>query len=194
MIRQLRGQALRITTPLGTDLQLRVTERSWIHKNDGRMDRARAAEARSVRDRQMELPAGALRLIPDAEVAEGQLVVPRWGGGEDVRFEFQRGRIVRVSARAGEDRVLKAWTAETGDKDRVAELVIGMNPKLPVSGPGGRPPYYGYGAGVLRVALGDNWESGGTNRSSMEAWFYITDATIAAGVTTVVKNGQLVLP
>ena len=194
MIRQLRGRRLRITTPLGTDLHLRVTEQSWIHKNDGRMDRARAAQARSVRDRQMELPAGALRFIPDADFAEGRLVVPRWGGGEDVQFEFRQGRIVSVMARTGQHRVLEAWTRETGDKDRVAELVIGMNPKLPAVGPGGRPPYYGYGAGVLRVALGDNWESGGLNRSSMEAWFYITDATIVAGDTPLVKDGRLILP
>jgi hypothetical protein len=90
--------------------------------------------------------------------------------------------------------VVEAWARETGDKDRVAELVIGMNPRLPASGPGGRPPYYGYGAGVLRVALGDNWESGGSNRSSMEAWFYLTDATIVAGDTVLVKDGRLVLP
>ena len=194
MIRQLRGQRLRITTPLGTDLQMVVSAQSWIHKNDGRMDRARAAQARSVRDRQMELPAGALRFIPDVQSVGGRLVVARWGGGEDVRFDFSNGRITTVSARAGEERVVEAWARETGDKDRVAELVIGMNPRLPASGPGGRPPYYGYGAGVLRVALGDNWESGGSNRSSMEAWFYITDATIAAGDTVLVKDGRLVLP
>jgi leucyl aminopeptidase (aminopeptidase T) len=193
MIAQLRGRALRITTALGTDLRLRVTTESWIHKNDGRMDRARAAQARSVRDRQMELPAGALRFIPDVDSAEGVLAVPRWGGGEDVRFEFRKGRVVSVTARTAQDRVLEAWKRETGDKDRVAELVIGMNPKLPATGPGGRLPYYGYGAGVLRVALGDNWESGGTNRSSMEAWFYITDATIEADDTVLVQAGRLVL-
>jgi leucyl aminopeptidase (aminopeptidase T) len=194
LIRHLRGQRLRITTPGGTDLQLTVTPQSWIHKNDGRMDRARAAQARSVRDRQMELPAGALRFIPEVQSVEGQLVVPRWGGGEDVRFEFGAGRVVKLSARSGEERVLEAWARETGDKDRVAELVIGTHPKLPATGPGGRPPYYGYGAGVLRVALGDNWESGGSNRSSMEAWFYITDATLVAGGTVLVKDGRLVLP
>jgi hypothetical protein len=157
------------------------------------MDRERAAQALSVRDRQMELPAGALRFIPDVDFAEGQLVVPRWGGGEGVTFEFREGRVLAVRARTGEDRVLKAWAGETGDRDRVAELVIGMNPRLPSLGPGGRPPYYGYGAGVLRVALGDNWESGGRNRSSLEAWFYITDATIVAGETTVVKDGRIVV-
>lgn len=194
IIQRLKGQALRITTPLGTDLRVRVANDSWFHKNDGRMDRERAAQARAVRDREMELPAGALRFIPDVTTAEGRLVVPAWGGGQHVTFEFRGGRIVSVTARTNADRVQAAWARETGDKDRVAEMVIGTNPKLPALGPGQRPPYYGYGAGVLRIALGDNWESGGTNRSSLEAWFWFTDATIVAGETPVVKDGRLMVP
>jgi hypothetical protein len=56
------------------------------------------------------------------------------------------------------------------------------------------PPYYGYGAGVLRIALGDNWESGGANRSSLEAWFWFDDATITAGNVHLVDAGRLVFP
>ncbi|MGH9336296.1 MAG: hypothetical protein ACRD21_21375, partial [Vicinamibacteria bacterium] len=154
----------------------------------------RAAKARSVRDREMELPAGARRFIPDVDSVEGALVVPAWEGGEKVHFAFRAGRIVSVAAEKHQEKVLAAWNAETGDKDRVAEMVIGTNPKLPATGPGNRPPYYGYGAGVLRIALGDNWESGGRNRSSMEAWFWFPDVTITAGETALVKEGKLVLP
>jgi hypothetical protein len=100
---------------------------------------------------------------------------------------------VRVTAAEGQAAVDAAWARETGDKDRLAELVVGFNPRLPAEGPGGRLPYYGYGAGVLRIALGDNWESGGANRSSLEAWFYLTNATVAAGETTIVQDGRLVL-
>jgi leucyl aminopeptidase (aminopeptidase T) len=193
IIAQLKGNLLRITTPAGTDLRISVPQTAWFHKNDGRMTRQRAAQARSVRDREMELPAGALRFIPDINSVEGLLVVPSWGGGEQVRFEFKGGRIINVQARTNQERVLEAWARATGDKDRLAEMVIGVNPKLPAQGPGRQPPYYGYGAGVLRIALGDNWESGGANRSSLEAWFYLTDATITAGGTEVVKDGRLVL-
>jgi hypothetical protein len=100
---------------------------------------------------------------------------------------------VKVSAKVNEDQVLQAWARETGDKDLLAEMVIGMNPRLPGKGPGPRVPYYGYGAGVLRIALGDNWESGGANRSSLEAWFWFTDATITAADTPLVEAGRLVL-
>jgi len=125
---------------------------------------------------------------------EGVLAVPAWAGGENVRFEFQAGRVTKVSAAKGQDRVQQAWDRATGDKDKIAELVIGANPKLPSKGPGRMPPYYGYGAGVLRIALGENWESGGSNRSSLEAWFWLTDTTITAGDTPIVQAGKLVLP
>jgi leucyl aminopeptidase (aminopeptidase T) len=194
LIGAMKGKTLRISTPLGTDLRVPVAETSWFHKNDGRMDRERAALARGVRDREMELPAGALRFIPDIDSVEGKLVVPRWAGGEEVTFQFRAGRVRAVNARVGQDKVLQAWEAATGDKDRIGEMVLGTNPKLPGRGPGRMPPYYGYGAGVLRIALGDNWESGGTNRSSLEAWFYFSDTTIAAGDVNLVEQGHLVLP
>ena len=192
-MRALKGREMRITTPLGTDLRIQVRQDSWFHKGDGKMDRARAAQARAVRDREMELPAGALRFVPDITTTEGQLVVDRWGGGELVTFSFKQGRVVTVTAKTGQNAVTAAWARETGDKDRVAELVLGMNPKLPHEGPGGRLPYYGYGAGMLRIALGENWESGGTNRSSLEAWFYLGDATITAGEIAITTAGQLIL-
>ena len=123
----------------------------------------------------------------------GQEFSVTYPGGQQVTFAFKDGRIVSVIAKSGQDAVDAAWTRATGDRDRIAELVLGMNPKLPHTGPGGRLPYYGYGAGMLRIALGDNWESGGANRSSLEAWFYLSDATVIAGTTTLVKDGRLVI-
>ena len=193
IIGAMRDREIRITTPFGTDLRMHIPTDAWFHKNDGRLDRAKAARARSVRDRQMELPAGALRFIPDVTSVGGVLAVPSWRGGRNVRFTFRNGLVTSVSAEENEQAVRDAWRSETGDKDRIAELVIGTNPVLPIHGPGTRPPYYGYGAGALRIALGENWESGGTNRSSMEAWFYFTDASVSAGDVRIVRDGELVL-
>jgi leucyl aminopeptidase (aminopeptidase T) len=90
LIAALSDQVLQITTPAGTNLRVRAGTR--FHKGDGVMDRQRAATARAVRDREMELPAGALRFIPAVTTTEGILIVPAWGGGENVRFEFHGGR------------------------------------------------------------------------------------------------------
>jgi len=194
VIAVLKDAQVRITTPSGTDLRMRVPREAWFHKNDGRLDRTRAALATSVRDLEMELPAGALRFIPDVTSVEGVLVAPSWRGARNVRFEFQGGRIVSLSAEENEQAALTAWSQATGDKDRIAEIVIGTNPRLPHVGPGGSPPYFGYGAGVLRIAIGENWESGGSNRSSLEASFYSIDATIVADETTVLQDGRLTVP
>jgi hypothetical protein len=55
-------------------------------------------------------------------------------------------------------------------------------------------PYFGYGAGIIRLSLGDNQESGGAWRSSDHQWLFLTDATVRAGARTVVDEGRLVLP
>ena len=58
--------------------------------------------------------------------------------------------------------------------------------------PSGFMPYYGYGSGVVRLAIGDNWESGGKNRSSNgEVLLFIPDATVTANGRAVVKDGRL---
>jgi len=55
-------------------------------------------------------------------------------------------------------------------------------------------PYYGYGAGIVRLSLGDNAESGGRNRSSYHHWIFLTDATVRANGRPVIEAGELVVP
>jgi hypothetical protein len=71
--------------------------------------------------------------------------------------------------------------------------VIGTNPDLVPIQPSGFMPYYGYGAGVIRIAIGDNWESGGTLRTSdgSDMWLFVTDGTLSAGKTRLIEQGQL---
>jgi hypothetical protein len=71
---------------------------------------------------------------------------------------------------------------------------VGVNPKLAVLAELPAVPYYGYGAGVIRVSVGDNAESGGPYRSSYHQWFFLTDATMRANGRPVVEHGRLVVP
>ena len=76
----------------------------------------------------------------------------------------------------------------------MGEIVLGTNPLLvaPVGGlPSGDLPYFGYGAGYVRVSLGDNWESGGTNRSpgSRPLWLFLERATVEAGGKDLIRQG-----
>jgi len=197
LIAALRGQTVRITTPDGTDLRLRVPRDAWFHKNDGDMSPERGRAARSVRDREMEFPSGALRLIPDVASVEGKLVVrhaPALGGAaEGLTLEFSKGRAVRQRAEKNEAAFRKLWEQIGGDIDKVGEIVLGTNPLLVGTLPSGDLPYYGYGAGYVRISLGDNWESGGRNRSpgSRPLWLFLERATVEAGGKALIRDGSL---
>jgi len=194
LITLIRGQDLQITSPEGTDLRMHVPRQAWFHKDDGDMSPARARQAKSVRDREMEIPVGALRFVPDVGSVEGRLVlkqVPtRDGMAEGVTIQFERGRVVRVRAEKNEAGFRTECESVGGDIDKVGEIVLGTNPLLVASMPSGELPYFGYGAGYLRVSLGDNWESGGTNRSPLgrPLWFLLEQASLKAGGQVVIVN------
>jgi hypothetical protein len=203
LIAALRGKELRVTTPAGTDLRLRVPADAWFHKNDGALPPERARAGRGARDREMEFPAGALRLIPDPAATEGTLLVPRMsvpragpdaGDVTNARFEFHGGRVVSSSASGNEAGLRRILESIGGDVDKVGELVIGTNPLLAGRLPGGELPYFGYGAGYVRISLGDNWESGGPLRTKTRdnLWLFLEGATLTAGPAVVVREGALV--
>jgi Thermophilic metalloprotease (M29) len=202
LIAALRGRSLRITDARGTDLRLRVPDDAWFHKNDGDVSPSRGAAARCARDREMEFPSGALRFIPDVPSAEGRLVVstpvPRSATrppeADTITLEFERGRAVRRRAAKDDAAFARMWDAIGGDIDKVGEIVIGTNPLLAGTLPSGTLPYYGYGEGHVRVSMGDNWESGGANRSpsGRPLWLFLEKATVESGGRALVKDGRLV--
>lgn len=196
LIAALRGRRLRITDARGTDLRLQVPDGAWFHKNDGDMSPARAAAARSVRDREMEFPSGALRFIPDVTSTEGRLVVasPFSAEPDPITLEFERGRAVRRHAARDHAAFARAWEQLGGDVDKVGEVVLGTNPLLAGTLPSGALPYYGYGDGHVRISMGDNWESGGANRSpgGRPLWLFLEKATIESGGRALVKDGRIV--
>ena len=192
-----------LTNPAGTDLRFRVTSRFMV--NDGDASREKVADARSARDREEEIPCGALRTIPDIDSVDGVIAfrggfgfaspgygldVNRWYE-HGLRFRFSNGRIACVETDGDQAALDRAWAAETGDKDRLGELVLGCNPLLrPVEG-STFAPYYGFGDGIVRLTIGENIESGGRNQSSLHRWLYLLDATISTGDHTLVRDGHI---
>jgi hypothetical protein len=128
----------------------------------------------------------------------GVLVVPdqhyrgRFVG--TMRYEFANGRLAALHAERHQDWVRRMWeTEDTGAKDQAAELNIGTNPELkPIPGIDDLP-YYGYGAGIVRLDIGMNWESGGTLDSSFHRWLAFSDASLTANGRAVVERGNLII-
>lgn len=190
----MRGAKVRITTPQGTDLTLEVPQDARFHRNTGDAGREKVKDAKSVRDREEELPGGVLRTT-DLRGATGTLVGYAMfaTNAPILAATFKEGRVTALESRRGADEIVKRWNEAAGDKALPAELVISTNPALDAVLPGGFMPYYGYGAGIVRIAIGDNWESGGTNRSPQgETLFFMDDATVVANGKTLVKDGKLV--
>jgi hypothetical protein len=197
------NRTLRVTDPQGTDIRFRIGTK--FHQNYGDASRKRISGMTNARDKEEEIPCGCLRTIPIRESVEGVIAFrhgfgfPAAGYGLDVnrffddglRFRFEAGRVVSVETDGDQAEFDRLWAAETGDKDRLGEFVLGCNPNLkPVSGCGFQP-YYGFGDAILRLTLGENIESGGRNVSSTHRWLMLLNSTISVDGIVLVENGKL---
>ncbi|HTK54927.1 MAG TPA: aminopeptidase [Gemmatimonadaceae bacterium] len=192
----MRGQVVHVTTPLGTDLRFRIGDRP-VTKQDGDASAARAKVARNLIDREVELPAGAVRVAPIESSVEGTIAFPptAWGGTrvEGLVLTFARGQVTGIRATTGREAVDRELASGGSGARAFRELAVGFNPLLAMPADGRRwIPYYGYGAGVIRLSLGDNTELGGNVGGGYVRWNFFTDATVAVGSDTWVRGGKLV--
>jgi len=189
----IRGATVRVSAPNGTDFTCKIPQNAHLHRNTGEATREKVRDARSVRDREEELPASVVRTT-DIENARGTFVgyVSFDTRSGLVRATFKDGKVTALESLHGADAQVEAWRKASGAKDRPGELVISTNPALAAVLKSGYMPYYGYGAGVVRLAIGDDWESGGPNRSSNgEFLLFLPGATLTAGSKTLINAGAL---
>jgi hypothetical protein len=155
---------------------------------------ARMAHARVRVDREIELPAGVVRVAPLEASVRGVIAIPaaRFGAEKatGIRLEIAGGKVAAATAATGEA-ALRAFLASAPGASQFREFGLGHNPKL-IAPPGSRfLPYYGYGDAVVRLSLGDSTEIAGTVRGGGVRWFFFPDATVTAGGATLVANGRL---
>ena len=192
----MRGGLVRVTTPLGTSLQFRIGTRP-VNRQDGDASAARTGKGVILIDREVELPAGVVRVAPLSESVEGTIAFPpsQWDGKavEGLKIRFERGQAVSVTATSG-------VAAAEAEMARVAvagrhfrEFALGVNPLLEVPERTPWIPYYGYGAGVVRLSLGDDTELGGTTGGGYVRWNFFTDATVTFGDEVWVRDGKMII-
>jgi hypothetical protein len=179
----LRGQTIRVTTPAGTDLTVAVPQDQWFHFGNGDASRAAAERARSIRDRQIELPVGGLHFVPEAGRFDGVIVTPTINQAgaavRDARFVMRRGRITEMTATEGIDWIRSRIKDVGPDGDKVATMFLETNPLSPPSGVG--------------IDIGSNWENGGTNRATgmRRMSIRLRDATLLVNGRTLVRDGRV---
>lgn len=193
----MRGQTIRVTTPRGTDISFEIGDRP-VTKQDGNASAARAEKGLNLIDREVELPAGAIRVAPVEESVNGTIAFPdaEWNGQvvRGLKMTFANGKLSSFSAEQNEEAV-QAILDENGESARsFREFALGFNPELSIAATGDEwIPYYGYGAGVVRLSLGDNTELGGKVTGGFVRWNFFTDATVVVGEDTWVEEGNLIL-
>jgi leucyl aminopeptidase (aminopeptidase T) len=195
----LKTGEVHITSPEGTDLRFRAGDRP-ANLQDGDASAARAAQGKVLVDHEIELPAGVVRVAPLEDSVDGVIAFPpsQWDGRpvEALKLRFAKGRIVDIAAASGKDAV-EAELRKAGDAARAfREIGLGFNPLLAVPERAPWIPYYGYGAGVVRLSLGDNTELGGAvaapaGQPAYVRWNFFTDLTVTVGSITWVRNGRL---
>jgi leucyl aminopeptidase (aminopeptidase T) len=188
----LKTGEVHITSPGGTDLRFRAGDRP-ANLQDGDASAARAAQGKVLVDKEIELPAGVSS--PLEETVEGVIAFPpsQWDGRpvDGMKLRFSKGRVVEVTATSGSDAVDREMS-KAGEAGRAfREIGLGLNPLLAVPERAPWIPYYGYGAGVVRLSLGDNTELGGKVGGGYVRWNFFTDLTVTIGGTVWVRNGKL---
>ena len=179
---------------LWNDLRFRAGDRP-VNPQDGNASRARAAAGVVLIDKEIELPAGAIRVAPLEDSVNGVIAFPpsQWDGRavEGLKLRFARGRVVEITAASGREAV-DAEMQAAGDAGRAfREFALGFNPLLAVPERGPWITYYGYGSGVVRLSLGDNSELGGAVTGGYVRWNFFTDVTVTVGSTTWVRGGRM---
>jgi hypothetical protein len=169
----MRGGEVRVTSSAGTDIRFRIGDRP-VNFQNGDASAARAEKGVVLIDREIELPAGAIRVAPLEDSVHGTIAFPlsQWSGRAvtGLKLTFEAGKVIAVSAESGQEAV-------------EAEMAAAKNSWI---------PYYGYGAGVVRLSLGDNSELGGTVSGGYVRWNFFTDTTVTIDGDIWVRNGKLV--
>lgn len=191
----MRGLTIQVTTPAGTNLLFQIGDRP-VTRQDGDASAERARQGQNLIDREVELPAGAIRVAPLEETVSGTIAFPdgQWNGQpvKGLVMTFEQGKVTDFQAEEGREHV-QAELDEAGEAGRsFREFALGFNPLLSIEAAGGDwIPYYGYGAGVVRLSLGNNTELGGNVGGGYVRWNFFTDASVAVGDWPWVREGKL---
>ncbi|MFQ6107137.1 MAG: aminopeptidase [Thermoplasmata archaeon] len=177
-----------ITSDKGTDLAFRITGRKPLI-DDG------IISPQDVRNKDVgnNLPCGEVFLAPVETSANGRAVfdLAFWRGNKivDIDVDFKRGKLSRIKARRNEKLLKEVIANSQGQKDRIGEFGIGINPKVKKA--------VGYTItdekiiGTIHIAVGENRGYGGKNEATLHWDFVMMHPTVEVDGRTIMRNGKL---
>jgi aminopeptidase len=178
---------VRITSQNGTDLRLKLKNRP-VHVHDGIIDKT-DLEKRTMFE---TMPAGAIEVAPDETGAEGVVLFdqPTALAGKMIsglKLEFENGRIANYSAQSNLEVFKGQYEKMSGDKDRIANIVIGLNPRAELIG------FFTdrIVQGTVSVGIGGNKGIGGTNDTQFGHEETLRKPTLTVDDYTLINNGKI---
>ena len=140
-------------------------------------------------------------MAPLEESVNGQIAFPDalWNGQEvnGLLVKIENGKIIEINAQSGKEAVRQELENAGPPGRSFREFALGFNPMMPIQiddSTEGQSwiPYYGYGAGIVRLSLGDNTELGGKVGGGYVRWNFFTNATVRVGDEVWVDKGVLI--
>jgi leucyl aminopeptidase (aminopeptidase T) len=181
------GHEVSIETPFGTDISFRLVGRK-PNSGDSILTHKDADEGIIK-----FLPSGFVEVAIDEDSAKGTIVydvpilVP--GGRKIVglNLTFQRGKIVKYSAKSGIEGFDDYMRSTQGDFDKLGFFGIGLNPSL-------EPGYTQDDkvSGAVAIGIGGNEDKGGKNRTpgNKHWWASMTKATLKIDEDILLEQGK----
>lgn len=180
-----RGKHMHITTKAGTDLSCDLGNRKGFvftpTLTKANMEKGLFG---------VSIPAGDVSIAPIEKSVKGKAFfdVPQPSVGklvEGMRWTFKDGRVKSFTAKKNVKAIKGMWDKGHGDKDRLAWVSFGINPKGKV---GFLENYLAMGA--VTLGLGSNDELGGKNKSDAGASASMSRATVEVDGRVILKNGK----
>jgi aminopeptidase len=184
----LRNGTVKVTDPQGTDLSLRLSGRE-PYQDDCIVDSADLDHGRNV----AHIPGGDVLACPDETYADGAVVFDRpalfMGKWVDrVRLDFKSGLLTNYRARVNADLLKASYEKATGEKNRIAVIGVGVNPKVRTGF-----PQDSLASGVVTVGIGGNDDIGGANKTDFYFAGVLTKATLTVDGNAIVKQGKVIV-
>jgi aminopeptidase len=179
-----------LTSKKGTDLTFSVKNRKPLI-DDG------VISPEDIRNKDVgnNLPCGEVFFPPVETSANGRAVFDlafRKGKKiEDIDVTFKKGRIVKAKAKKNEKLFKEVIKNSQGDKDRIGEFGIGINPKVTKA--------IGYVItdekiiGTIHIAVGENRMFGGKNESTLHWDMVMMKPDIEVDGKKIMSNGKFLI-
>ncbi|MEF8873461.1 MAG: aminopeptidase [Candidatus Thermoplasmatota archaeon] len=181
------GDKVHITSEKGTDLEFSIGERNII-VDDGIISEKDKEEGFVGNN----LPCGEVFCAPIEDTANGKAFfdVAFYRGNEirGIEATFEDGKLVEASAEKNEELFHEVIENAHGDKRRIGELGIGINPEVHKA--------IGYTItdekimGSIHLALGENKMFGGENDSSLHWDLVMLDPSFEVNGKKIMENGE----